>query len=216
MIASASGWLPFNFPTNWTGSFGPTLAAIIVVAICEGKTGLRALLRPIWQWRFGVGWYFFILIGCSLPFLIGVGLFILLGGSIALSREAIVNVLVQVFPLYPLVLILMGYNYPRHPDLVGITAFTVWCILVGFFLGWLRLKSKSVFPPALGHGAVNAYIGFGLLIAPASNELMTIPFGLPGWLGLLVIATVAYMDLSRTRRPQEVESVHSSNPHHRI
>ncbi len=94
--------------------------------------------------------------------------------------------------------ILMGYNYPRHRDLVGISAFTVWCILVGFFLGWLRLKSRSVFPATLGHGAINAYVGFGLFIAPAKDELMTIPFGLPAILGLLVIAALAYGDLSRS------------------
>jgi len=51
--------------------------------------------------------------------------------------------------------ILMGYNYPHHPNLLGVTAFTVWCILAGFFLGWLRLKSESVFPAALGHGAIH-------------------------------------------------------------
>ena len=96
--------------------------------------------------------------------------------------------------------ILMGYNYPHHPNLVGVAAFTVWCILVGFFLGWLRLKSKSVLPAALGHGAVNAYIGFGLLIAPAADEMMTIPFGLPAMLALLFIAVLAYIDLSRSTR----------------
>jgi len=95
-------------------------------------------------------------------------------------------------------LILMGYNYPHHPDLVGVAAFTVWCILVGFFLGWLRLKSKSVLPAALGHGAINAYVGFGLLIAPAADEMMTIPLGLPAMLALLVFAAVAYVDLSES------------------
>ena len=95
-------------------------------------------------------------------------------------------------------LILMGYNYPHHPDLLGVAAFTVWTILVGFFLGWLRLKSKSVFPAALGHGAVNAYIGLGLFVAPAVDEMMTIPFGLPGMLALFIIALLAYIDLLRS------------------
>ncbi len=94
-------------------------------------------------------------------------------------------------------IILMGYNYPNHPDLIGVTTFTIWAILAGFFLGWLRLKSRSVFPSALGHGAINAYIGLGLLIAPAVDETMTIPLGLPGILALLIIALLAYIDLSR-------------------
>lgn len=100
-----------------------------------------------------------------------------------------------VWGLWHAPVILMGYNYPHHPDLVGVATFTVWCTLAGFFLGWLRLKSGSVFPAALGHGAINAYIEFGLLIAPANDELMTVPLGLPAILSLLVIAAVSFRDL---------------------
>jgi len=124
--------------------------------------------------------------GFLLPKLIG--RFNLLGGLLLTGT---------VWGLWHAPVILMGYNYPYHPDLVGVAAFTVWCILAGFFLGWLRLKSKSVLPAALGHGAINAYAGFGLLIAPAADEIMTIPLGLPAMLALLVFAAVAYMDLSR-------------------
>lgn len=95
--------------------------------------------------------------------------------------------------------ILMGYNYPSHPNLIGVTAFTIWTILVGFFLGCLRIKSKSVFPAALGHGAINAYIGLGAIIAPALDEMLTVPFGLPGFIALFIIALLAYLDLTKTR-----------------
>jgi len=47
MMASSKGWLSFYFPTNWTGSFGPAVAAIVVVAISRGKAGLRELLSPV-------------------------------------------------------------------------------------------------------------------------------------------------------------------------
>jgi len=124
--------------------------------------------------------------GFLLPKLIG--RFNLLGGLVLTGT---------VWGVWHAPLILMGYNYPHHPDLAGVTAFTVWCILAGFFLGWLRLKSKSVLPAALGHGAINAYAGFGLLIAPAADEMMTIPLGVPAMFALLVFAAVAYTDLSR-------------------
>ncbi|WP_455277199.1 CPBP family intramembrane glutamic endopeptidase [[Eubacterium] cellulosolvens] len=94
--------------------------------------------------------------------------------------------------------ILMGYNYPSYPNLIGVTAFTIWTILVGFFLGWLRIKSKSIFPAALGHGAINAYIGLGALIAPALDEMLTVPFGLPGFFALFILALLAYLDLTKT------------------
>ena len=95
-------------------------------------------------------------------------------------------------------LILMGYNYPHYPDFIGVAAFTVWAILAGFFLGWLRLKSRSVFPAALGHGAINAYLGLGFFFAPAADEMMTIPLGMPGILALFIVAILAYIDLSRS------------------
>jgi membrane protease YdiL (CAAX protease family) len=97
-------------------------------------------------------------------------------------------------------LILMGYNYPHHTDVIGITAFTVNAILIGFFLGWIRLKSKSVFPAALCHGAINAYFGLGLVVAPAGDELRTIPLGIPGILALFIFAVLVYIDLLKSNR----------------
>lgn len=95
-------------------------------------------------------------------------------------------------------LILMGYNYPSYPNAVGISAFTVWTVMTGYFLGWLRVKSGSVYSCALAHGAINAYMGLGLIIAPNSNELVTLPLGIPALLALTLIAVLAYMDLKRS------------------
>ena len=83
---------------------------------------------------------------------------------------------------------------------MGVVAFVVWTTLVGFLLGWLRVKSNSVFPAALGHGAINAYIAFGTFIAPAPDEMMTIPFGVPAILALLIIALLVYYDLRKSTR----------------
>lgn len=69
--------------------------------------------------------------------------------------------------------------------------------MAGFFLSWLRIKSKSVYSAALAHGAINAYIGLGLIIAPSDNEIMTIPLGIPALLSLTLVAAFAYMDLAR-------------------
>jgi membrane protease YdiL (CAAX protease family) len=56
MIASARNWLPFRFPTNFTGSFGPLLAALVLArwaGLASGpsafmRTTLGARLRPRW------------------------------------------------------------------------------------------------------------------------------------------------------------------------
>jgi CAAX protease family protein len=42
---------------GFVGLFGPALAAVIVVAAAEGKSGLKDLLGRIVRWRVGVRWY---------------------------------------------------------------------------------------------------------------------------------------------------------------
>jgi hypothetical protein len=43
MILSKQGMLPFNFPTNFLGSFGPAIGAIVVSLIISGRKGLKEL-----------------------------------------------------------------------------------------------------------------------------------------------------------------------------
>lgn len=97
-------------------------------------------------------------------------------------------------------LILMGYNYPNHPDAIGLSTFVAFAALVGIFLGWLRVRSGSVFAPALCHGAVNAYAGLGMAIAYSRDELLTIPLGLPALPALAAPALLACLDLYRRSR----------------
>lgn len=92
---------------NWVGSFGPTLAAIVVVGISQGRSGLKNLLRPILAWRFGINWYFFIIVGCILVFVLGLWAYMLLGGVLSLPREAVVSQLVLV-PIYYLIVLFIG------------------------------------------------------------------------------------------------------------
>jgi uncharacterized protein len=79
MMASAQGWLPFNFPTNFLGSFGPSLAALILSA--RQKGGVRAVLRSCVQWRFGGRWYAAALLGPPLLIVLALGVMLLSGQS---------------------------------------------------------------------------------------------------------------------------------------
>jgi len=97
-------------------------------------------------------------------------------------------------------LILMGYNYPSYPNAIGVIMFTVWTVMAGFFIGWLRIKSGSVYPAALAHGAINAYMGLGLIVAPSQNELFSIPMGVPALLSLTLVAIFVYADMRKTFR----------------
>jgi uncharacterized protein len=64
-----SGLLPFHSPASFLvvigiGTFsGPTVGAFVVTAVTEGTKGVIRLLRRIVQWRVGLVWYLFALIG---------------------------------------------------------------------------------------------------------------------------------------------------------
>ena len=86
-LIATNGLLPFQLPTiiNDVSSplvhYGPALAALMVVGIAGGRTGIRELLKRFRLWRVGIQWYLFVLLYPPLIKLIAVGLNILLGGS---------------------------------------------------------------------------------------------------------------------------------------
>lgn len=50
---------------------GPLPAALILTTLIDGREGRRQLLRRMFQWRVGLGWYLLVLVGYPLIFLIG-------------------------------------------------------------------------------------------------------------------------------------------------
>lgn len=90
----------------FAGSFGPSLAAIVVVSSTRRKEGLRAWLSRCLQWRIGWGWWAFALLLTLAVMLLAAGLDIALGGYIA-TAPASGHLLVTVVNL-PLILLLGG------------------------------------------------------------------------------------------------------------
>ena len=81
-VLSEWGLLPkfFTFAFVLNPFVGPTLAAVIMTGITEGKAGVLRLLRRCLQWRAGWQWYLFILLGIPALFLLGI---IVLPGALA-------------------------------------------------------------------------------------------------------------------------------------
>jgi len=59
MILSNKGLLPFKFPTNFLGSFGPAIGALIVTGIIQGKTGLKNIFKSLINWKTSAWSYLF-------------------------------------------------------------------------------------------------------------------------------------------------------------
>jgi uncharacterized protein len=81
--------------------------------------------------------------------------------------------------------ILLGYDYPLHPKL-GILLMTLFCVIFGVLLGWLRLSTGSIWPAAIGHGALNAAGGFFYVVADANQTIDTAQVTILGWTGWIV------------------------------
>jgi hypothetical protein len=118
--------------------WGPALAAIIVLAITEGKPGVKTLLGQMGRWRIGFKWY---VVALSIPIgysLGAVGLNVLFGAAIG-QLDPWYNLLL----LIPLLLLLggqweepgwTGYALPRLQ--VGRSALAASLIFSVFRVGW--------------------------------------------------------------------------------
>lgn len=100
--------------------------------------------------------------------------------------------------------ILLGYNFNRT-DVFGVLLMTAGCVIWGVFFGWLRLRSGSVWPAVLGHGALNAAAGIVFVLASADspmNMALVNPLGAPGWIVLGVVALILFATGQFKREPQ--------------
>jgi uncharacterized protein len=62
------------------GAFGPSLTAIVLTAIDDGRNAVRDLFSELLKWRVGVWWYLMVLLLPAVFCLSAVALHVLLGG----------------------------------------------------------------------------------------------------------------------------------------
>jgi membrane protease YdiL (CAAX protease family) len=81
-------------------------------------------------------------------------------------------------------IIVLGYNFPIHPYL-GILFMVFFTISLTFPLTYLRDRSRSVYPPSIVHGMINA-CGIFSFIVIGKNELIGNLVGLVGCAAILL------------------------------
>lgn len=82
-------------------------------------------------------------------------------------------------------IVLLGYDYPFHPKL-GILLMTIFCVIFGIVLGWLRLATDSVWPAVIAHGAINAVGEFTYVVAASGQKIDTAQVTILGWTGWIL------------------------------
>ena len=96
--------------------------------------------------------------------------------------------------------ILLGYDYSFHPKF-GIILMTIFCVIFGVLLGWLRLATGSIWPAAIGHGALNTVGGFTYVVADANQTIDTAQLTILGWTGWILPLLVILLLVLLKRLP---------------
>ncbi|AEG43857.1 CPBP family intramembrane glutamic endopeptidase [Isoptericola variabilis] len=94
-------------------------------------------------------------------------------------------------------LLVLGYNYPLAPPGVAIAAMCGMTTVMGAVLAWVRLRSGSVWPAAVGHGTINAAAGLSLVLAQEGATVDTAQATILGWSGWILPAAFVVVLLVR-------------------
>ncbi len=89
-------------------------------------------------------------------------------------------------------LILMGHNYPQHPQ-IGVLMMVVWCILLTPFHLYITIKAKSVIAAAILHGTLNATAVISIIGISGGNDITSGITGLPGFIVLFVFLFILFV-----------------------
>lgn len=86
-------------------------------------------------------------------------------------------------------IILLGYNF-NQPNWGGVALMVIASVFLGTLVGWLRLRTASIWPSVFAHGAFNAAGGFLALVGAAGSSATLVSAGPLGWTAWIVMAVV--------------------------
>ncbi|MGK0714982.1 CPBP family intramembrane glutamic endopeptidase [Leucobacter sp. W1153] len=200
-VSAALGWLPLDLIgfSGFTAMLEAQMASLdpevldalppvsLLVAIQILTIPLGALLNSVFAFGEEIGWR-----GWLLPALLPLGTWpaLLISGVI--------------WGLWHSPLILLGYNF-GFTDWRGVVLMTGGCVAWGVVFGWARLRSGSVWPAVIGHGALNAAAGLGLLLVAAGHEpqmWLAGPLGIVAWAVITLVVVALALTGQFGRQPE--------------
>ena len=89
-----------------------------------------------------------------------------------------------------------GVGYAGFP-FTGILAMCLFCIVMGVFLSYVTLKTKSCIPAVLGHGAINGFAAIGMYFTKDGGNPFVgpAPTGVVGMIPFVIAAVVMIIKL---------------------
>lgn len=172
---------PFGFPSN----LPHTLQSILVIGIVGIL--ISPFILPVIIFAFGeeIGWR-----GYFLPLLMKL-----------MKKEKAILLSSTLWGLGHAPLIYFGFNYGSDYWLSpysGILMMTVLCIVLGIWLSYVTIKSKSVIPASILHGSVNVIGEWPALVAIPGISTLLGPnlTGMIGMIGFVIVAIFLLKKLS--------------------
>ena len=91
-----------------------------------------------------------------------------------------------------------GVGYLGFP-FTGILAMCLFCTVLGIFLSYISLKTKSCIPAVLAHGAINGFAAIGIYFTKDGGNPFVgpAPTGVIGMIPFMVVAAVMVLDLKK-------------------
>lgn len=149
---------------------GPSIAAFIIVIFTDGKNGLTDLLRPFLRWRASASLWLIALFGTAVLFLIGVGIYMLLGGNA--PPFFMIRQEYYLLPVYLFLVVLMPLNGPvgeefgwrgfAQPRLQSAHGPLIASVVIGTVWGIWHLPELLETSGVLG--SLTAKIGLGFIV----------------------------------------------------
>jgi membrane protease YdiL (CAAX protease family) len=118
---AAQGIIPVELPAPTVAiavivaTFGPTVGAFAVTAAIEGRRGVLRMLRRYVQWRAGIGWYLFVLVGIPAIIILAT---LVVPGAVA-SYQPILGSLLAAYPMAFLLTVFLGGPLGEEPGWRG-------------------------------------------------------------------------------------------------
>ncbi|TMC34300.1 MAG: CPBP family intramembrane metalloprotease [Chloroflexi bacterium] len=184
------------------GDFGPLIAAIVMSGVVVGRSGIKQLLRRMVQWRVGLVWYAFALVGVPLLYITGI---IFVPGALGSFKAPDIGSIVLYPVLYVVLLIIggplteepgwRGFALPRLQQRWGPLAGTVVLGLV-----WAAWRLPNYFRP--DWSSVNGQLSFSgvavfFLAAVAFSVVITWVYNHTGGSILMAILVHASINFSQ-------------------
>jgi uncharacterized protein len=194
--------LPDVIVRTTPGDFGPLIAAIVMSAVVAGRTGVRQLLKRMVQWRVGLVWYAFALIGIPLLYIASIAA---VPGALASFKAPELSTALM-YPVFYIVLLAIGGPLTEEPGWRGFALPRLqqrWGPLVGtVILGllWAAWHLPNYFRP--DWAAVNGGLSFsGIVVftiaAVSMSTILTWAFNHTGGSILMAILIHASLNFSQ-------------------